>query len=70
MTPELRDQYERAAVELENGRIPKSGVELQACDVLAKRRHIGMLTPVEMIQLCKDAARLLRECVAKGETLP
>lgn len=69
LTKEQRRDYARAATSLEDGRIPKSGVELQACDVMAKRGHVGMLTLVEMIKLCKDSARLLRECIDKGEVL-
>lgn len=75
MDDKTKADYERAAVELEEGRIPKSGVELRAFEIVADdRRRAGIVgeqvTLVETIQICRAVARILRECLEKGERLP
>jgi hypothetical protein len=82
LTPEQRRDYERAAVALENGGLPDLTGELdgnmrlmlvayrEAWRALRDDFKGERFTFIRYEKVCKAAARLLRECLQRDETLP
>jgi len=66
MTPELAAEYERAAAVLENGAMWESVIEWKAWDKAFDDAPAGSTDR----DINNRAARILRECIEKGEPLP